>query len=243
MKLYRQVLSILLVCCMLTALLPATSLATASETDIAYAVTGGNIYFDASTGTITGCDTTVTEAVIPTTINRVSVTSIGDWAFSDYGNLTSITIPDSVTSIGRYAFEGCTSLTSVVIPDSVTSIGDSAFTNCDSLTSVTIPVSVTEIDNDAFFNCDGLTAIEVDPNNPAYSSVDGVLFDKEQTILLQCPENKFDADASTYSIPDSVTTIVIVHHPGQCYLHWGIRIRGLLEPDQHHHTRQRHDYW
>ncbi|MBR2646726.1 MAG: leucine-rich repeat domain-containing protein [Clostridia bacterium] len=42
-----------------------------------------------------------------------SVTSIGDWSFSNCTSLTSVTIPDSVTSIGDYAFFGCTGLTSI----------------------------------------------------------------------------------------------------------------------------------
>ncbi|NLF37403.1 MAG: leucine-rich repeat domain-containing protein, partial [Clostridiaceae bacterium] len=45
-----------------------------------------------------------------------SVTSIGDWAFSNCSSLTSITIPESVTSIGKHTFYGCISLTSITIP-------------------------------------------------------------------------------------------------------------------------------
>ena len=62
-----------------------------------------------------------------------SVTSIGDWAFAQCTDLTSVTIPDSVTSIGDWAFARCTDLTSVTIPDSVTSIGDGAFYRCGNL--------------------------------------------------------------------------------------------------------------
>ena len=51
--------------------------------------------------------------------------------------------------------------------------------------------------------CTSLTAITVDAANPAYSSVDGVLFDKSQTTLLQYPDGK----AGAYTIPDSVTSI------------------------------------
>ena len=65
-----------------------------------------------------------------------SVTSIGDYAFSDCDSLSSVVIPDSVTSIGDYAFYRCTGLSSVVIGDSVTSIGYGAFYNCDSLKHV-----------------------------------------------------------------------------------------------------------
>ena len=56
-----------------------------------------------------------------------SVTTIGDYAFSDCTGLTSVTIPSSVNSIGEEAFRGCTGLTSVTIPTSVTEIGYSAF--------------------------------------------------------------------------------------------------------------------
>ena len=85
-----------------------------------------------------GCKTTV----IPS-----SVTSIGEYAFSNCTELTSMTIPDSITSIGEYAFSACTELTSVTIPDSVTSIGFNAFEGCTNLKSVTIPASVTSIGN------------------------------------------------------------------------------------------------
>ena len=66
-----------------------------------------------------------------------SVTTIGDYAFSDCTGLTSVTIPSSVNSIGEEAFRGCTGLTSVTIPTSVTEIGWSAFEGCTALTSVT----------------------------------------------------------------------------------------------------------
>ena len=90
-----------------------------------------------------------------------SVTSIGNWAFSNCGSLTSVTIPDSVTSIGNYAFYNCSSLTRVTIPDSVTSIGNSAFSSCSSLTSVTIGESVTSIGDWAFDDCSSLTSVTI----------------------------------------------------------------------------------
>ncbi len=89
------------------------------------------------------------DIVIPETVVyegvTYSVTSIGDYAFWDCSDLTSVTIPNSVTSIGNWAFSYCSGLTSVTIPNSVTSIGRGAFLLCSGLTSVTLPNSVTSI--------------------------------------------------------------------------------------------------
>ena len=93
-----------------------------------------------------------------------SVTSIGNWAFSNCSSLTSVTIGNSVTSIGEGAFWYCSSLTSVTIPNSVTSIGDRAFYGCSSLTSLTIGESVTSIGNYAFYSCSKLSSIII-PNS------------------------------------------------------------------------------
>ena len=118
------------------------------------------------------------------------------------GKTGNYTIPNSVTSMGD-AFSSCTKLTSVAIGSSVTSIEGYAFHSCASLVSVTIPNSVTSIGDSAFIYCTSLTAITVDADNSTYSSVDGVLFDKSQTTLIQCPEGK----TGNYTIPSGVTSI------------------------------------
>ncbi len=92
-------------------------------------------------------------------IVKEGVISIGDYAFYECSNLTSITIPEDVTNIGFSAFEGCSNLTSVTIPESVTSISSCAFANCTGLTSITIPGCVVSIGNSTFFGCINLTSI------------------------------------------------------------------------------------
>jgi hypothetical protein len=153
--------------------------------------------------TITGYNTAAgLTAAIPAATNGYPVTSIGDGAFQ-YSGITNVTIPNSVTNIGENAFNFCTSLTGVTFPDSVTSIGNGAFYSCTSLTSVTLPASVTSIGTIAFGRCFSLTNITVSAANPAYSSLNGVFFDKAQATLLQFP----GALGGSYPIPNSVNSI------------------------------------
>ena len=131
------------------------------------------------------------------------VTNIGNGVFSGCTLLTSVTLPSSLTSIGNGAFSGCTSLISINIPSLVTSIGATAFRQS-GLTSLTIPFSVTSIGFTAFCFTKNLTNINVDSNNPNYSSQDGVLFNKNKTILFQYPTWN---SRLTYTVPSTVTTI------------------------------------
>jgi Flp pilus assembly protein protease CpaA len=133
-----------------------------------------------------------------------SVLSIGDGAFALSG-LTSISIPGSVKSIGNDAFYGCSGLTTITIPNSVITMGNIVFYGCTGLKSVTIGNSVSTIGNSAFFNCTDLTTINVDASNPNFCSADGVLFNKDKTILVRYPAGK----QGVYTIPNSVNSVLV----------------------------------
>jgi len=131
--------------------------------------------------------------------------SITDQAFYNCTNLIgTLTIPNSVTYIGDWAFLGCSGLTTgtLTIPNSVTTIGKQAFYGC-RFTSVTIGSGVTSIGEDAFVY-GNLTEITVDYGNTAYSSQEGILYNKNKTTLVRYPASKTD---STFTIPNSVTSI------------------------------------
>ena len=93
-----------------------------------------------------------------------SVTSIGDYAFSECHSLKSINIPDSVTRIGYSAFKNCGCLTSISIPPSVTTIEYGTFLGCHSLRNINIPDTVTRIGRSAFEDCASLTSINIPPS-------------------------------------------------------------------------------
>lgn len=90
-----------------------------------------------------------------------SVTKIGDYAFYNCTNLTSIELPSGVTEIGDYAFYNCTNLSSLTLPSGVTEIGLSAFEGCKSLTSVTLPSGVKYVLSYTFYGCESLRSINL----------------------------------------------------------------------------------
>ena len=157
-----------------------------------------------------------------------SVESLGSRVFSSCDNLVRATLASGITAIPSYAFDYCRKLSEVNIASTVRAIGTSAFGDCilleeislpeglesigvsggdvfggSGLTSIYIPSTVVEIANEAFWNCQQLQAIEVSPANAAFSSIGGVLFNKNQTILLKYPT----ARSGAFVIPDGVTSL------------------------------------
>jgi hypothetical protein len=132
-----------------------------------------------------------------------SVTLIAESAFSRCTKLASAAIPPGVTSIPNSAFNDCTSLTNLTLPNNLRNIGADAFRNCRSLRAIDIPGSVTNIAQGAFYGCANLTRFTVDPLNMVYADNNGVLFDRGQTTLIQCP----GARAGDYHVPSGVRAV------------------------------------
>lgn len=149
-----------------------------------------------------------------------SVTSIGLAAFDDCDYLETIDIPvtSSLRYIGDYAFKYC-AMDSIFIPNSVTYIGEEAFSRCENLMSVIIPTSVSLIGIYAFANCPAY--ITVDAKNQNYKSIEGVLYNKLATLLIQCPTSI----TGSFTIPSSVTSV------GPAAFDYCIHLKSILIPE------------
>ncbi len=221
-------LSLLIVISLFTAI-PFTAGAVTTDNELTSAICGDYEYklSDDDTAKITNYKGSSTELEIPSSLDGYIVTRIDEGAFADCTRLISVKIPDSVKSIGYsafyncesltsiaipnsvttiddYAFLGCIKLAKITIPDSVTIIGNWAFEKCESLTSITIPRSVTSIGYRAFYDCISLKSLNVDAGNQYYSSLDGSLYNKEQTVLIRYDIGK---NENSFVIPNTVTSI------------------------------------
>lgn len=154
-----------------------------------------------------GYDRSSSYVTIPSAITvdgkSYAVVSIGETAFWKNDKLQSVTIEDGVLDIKMGAFYYCRYLRSVKLPSTLKSIGLWAFWKSLSLSSIYIPASLTDLNAKAFSE-GGMIAYEVSPDNPVYSSEDGIMFNKDKTELLHFPAKK---QVESYSIPEKVEKI------------------------------------
>jgi BspA type Leucine rich repeat region (6 copies) len=152
--------------------------------------------------TITGYDGSGGPVSIPSTITGLPVTDIAGGAFFFDQGITSVTIPGSVITIEDEAFYACSELAEVTISNGVANIGACAF-EYSPFTNLFIPASTTNMGPGPFEWCSELTTITVDPQNAFFTSVDGIVFDKSKTVLVQYPNGL----NGPYAVPSNVTVI------------------------------------
>ena len=143
------------------------------------------------------------------------VTTIALKAFAAV-EIEEIIIPASVTQIDQTAFYNCKKLKKVIFEEakegeisSPLTIASKAFQNCTALESITVPsrftvdaAKITELTS-IFYGCTNLASIDVHKGNQLFSSVGGVLCDKNGTTIVYCPKGR----SGVYTIPSGITAI------------------------------------
>ena len=130
------------------------------------------------------------------------VTQIGFEAFKNSTQLISVQLPESILEIGSNAFENCSNLKNIQLPLSLEKIHESAFLKCKNLNEIIIPKNISLIEENAFSYCESLSNIIVDEKNQYFSSLNGVLYDKNYLTLIKVPENTL-----SYTFPNTVIKI------------------------------------
>lgn len=164
-----------------------------------------------------------------------NVAAVGDYAFAYCGRLTGVTITGNVAGLGKYVFYSCWSLEEITIPGNVKTIGENAFHYCNRIKKIVLQEGVETIDSEAFrlnnvldteiemeavlvpasvtgigdeaFAGNALPAINVAQGNKNYASEDGILYDKNKTIILTCPGGKIRQGKIRIMVPNTVQSI------------------------------------
>ncbi len=118
--------------------------------------------------------------------------------------LEDVNLPNGLNFIGDYAFSRCTAFETVTIPESITEINHGTFSYI-SAKSVIIPKTVNKIAHSSFWSCPNLEEFIVDEDNESYHSIDGVIFQTDENILMVYPQKKAE---TRYTIPEGVTKIL-----------------------------------
>lgn len=138
------------------------------------------------------------------------VTTVSPAAFEYCTNLERVKLPSTLITVEAVAFLGCENLESIDLPDGVKKVGVAAFAACTELKSVSIGKNVEDLSLDtvgelrSFLSCDKIESFTVDSENKYFSSVNGVLFNKDKTKLIQYPAGKKDEE---YTVPESVVEV------------------------------------
>ncbi|MFZ4724779.1 MAG: leucine-rich repeat domain-containing protein [Paludibacter sp.] len=160
-------------------------------------------------GAFAGCSNITGSLTIPSTLSSIgiytfSITSINEFIVSStnqkYSSFNGVLFNKDQTTIIQYPFlkKGA-----YIVPNSVTNIGDYAFYGCTGITNITFSTMFSSIGSYAFYFCNALKEFIVPNNNQTFSTLSGVIFNKNQTTIIQCPAGK----EGTYAVPNSVINI------------------------------------
>jgi len=134
-------------------------------------------------------------------LSSTQVNELGNQAIYRNEQLTTLVLPNNLQEIGKQSIANNPNLAGLSIPNSVTEIGDEAFINNESLQQIQLPSALYSIDGNVFLGSSSLIAIQIDGSNGYFSTLDGVLYDKQKDSLIVYPEGK---QTVNFTVPASV---------------------------------------
>ena len=172
------------------------------------------------------------DITVPSTVSyngqTYTVTTIGQFAFNDYDQVTSVTLPETITTIAQYGFDA-TLLTELVIPNSVTQIGSKAF-EYSMLKKITLGSGIVNIDGLAFDGCSELTDVTTLATTPYAISANTFPANVKANVTLHVPAQSveayksatnwggFKAYAAISDTPGTSTIVDMIENGGLVYM-------------------------
>ena len=139
-------------------------------------------------------------------------------SMSGWKKISEIYLPSNITRLLDSAFSECSKLTNLHLHDGITQLG-CYLIDYTHITSLYIPKTVTSMSHWLGYNCHHITEFDVDDDNPNFKDIDGVLFNKAGTELVEFPKKKtLTSTGGRYDIPDGVTTVKIYALMGKSFI-------------------------
>ncbi len=157
--------------------------------------------------TITGYTGQDKKVIIPSSINDLRVTTIGQEAFTSQPDIKQITIPFSIRRIEQQAFYHCIKLTEVVMEEGVEVIGKGAFEECTFLKKITFPSTLKRIEDYAFSGCSSLSSVRL--SNSVEFLGKAVFIDCTQLSSVTLSENLVALEESAFSSCVNLRKIIL----------------------------------
>lgn len=153
--------------------------------------------------TVIGKDAFKNQTRITKIVLHDNIVDIQEGAFERCISITYLTLPSSLKRLGERAFCRCYNLAYIAINDNLEEIGDNCFGFCGKLKTIVLNKNLKSLSPTAFNNCSQMMEIHVDKDNPLFFSSAGILYNRDKTTLVRCPEN-YTHDVVTV-LPTTVT--------------------------------------
>lgn len=140
---------------------------------------------------------------LKTVVFEGSICSLSAQSFMSCSALTSVTLPSALEKIPKYCFKDCSSLNSIDFPETLKEICEAAFQNC-KLEYVNIPASLETIDSLCFSANTSLKSITVSEDNAYFKDVNGVLYSKDGSVLIQYPTGGYNVYCQILTSVESI---------------------------------------